>query len=358
VCILKALIVGASGHLGAHLARALLDRRFEVRAFVRPSSHRAGLEGLDIEIVTGDVLDQESLRRAMKSCTYVFHLAAPTGLDPDAGRMIFEGTKAVLEMAAIANIECVVVTSSTVTVGYSDEPLELDENTTTHSQVTEYHSGKWQAERYALEYAHRGRLRVVVVNPAAIVGSLDYRITPSTAPIQRCLDAGLPISFKGGVTLVHAADVARGHILAAEGGVSGERYILGGERLTFPDYFALIAKICERQEPRLVMPRSAMLAVGACCSFAMSFGIKSVPFSFRQISNIAGRFAWYSSEKARSRLGYQWRPASEAISDYVDWVRSGRRGAAAQVLPVATRQENTPIVGPNCQDIHEDGHAT
>jgi dihydroflavonol-4-reductase len=327
---LRALVVGASGHLGAHLARALLDHGFEVRAFVRPSSQTAGLSGLDVEIVTGDALDQENLRKAMASCRYVFHLAAPTGCDSNAGKIIREGTKAVLDTAASTNVERVVITSSTVTIGYSDQPVALDENITTHSSVTEYHSAKWQAEQYALEFTRRGRLPVVVVNPAAIVGSLDYRITPSTAPIQRCLQSGLPISFNGGLTIVHAADVARGHILAAEHGISGERYILGGDRLTIPDYFALIAEICGRRGPSLVMPRSAMLAFGACGSIARSVGIATLPFSFRQISNIAGRYAWYSSEKARAHMGYRWQPTRIAIADYVEWVRAGRPGAVTR----------------------------
>lgn len=327
---MKALIVGASGHLGAHLARALLRRGVEVRAFVRPSSQTLGLFGLDIEIVTGDALDRDSLRKAMKSCAYVFHLAAPTGFDPKASEIILKGTKAVLEESARAKIERVVITSSTVTVGYSDKPVSLDESTVTHSSVTQYHSAKWHAERHALDFARHGHMAVVVVNPAAIVASLDYRVTPSIAPIQRCLDRGLAIAFNGGLTIVHAGDVAEGHILAAESGVSGERYILGGEQLTIPDYFSLIAEICGKQSPRLVMPRWVMLAVGAGFSFVQLLGIGSVPFSFRQISNIAGRYAWYSSEKARRQIGYHWRPAREAIADYVDWVRSGRPGAATR----------------------------
>jgi dihydroflavonol-4-reductase len=327
---LKALIVGASGHLGAHLARALLHRDMEVRAFVRPTSQTPGLSGLDIEIVTGDALDRESLRKAMESCSLLFHLAAPTGIDPDAGRIILEGTKAVLEQAAAGKIERAVVTSSIVTVGYSDRPVSLDENTAVQSTVTEYHSGKWQAERYAIEFARREQLPVVVVNPAAIIGPLDYRVTPSTAPIQLCLDGGLAIAFNGGLTLVHAADVALGLVLAAERGVSGERYILGGEQLTIPDYFSLIAEICGRPGPHLVVPRWAMLAAGAGGSLARLLGIRGVPFSFRQISNIAGRYAWYSSEKARLQIGYKWRPARDAIGDYVSWVRSGRPRAGTR----------------------------
>jgi dihydroflavonol-4-reductase len=126
------------------------------------------------------------------------------------------------------------------------------------------------------------------------------------------------------LTIAHAADVAHGHLLAAGRGIAGERYILGGECLTIPDYFSLIARICTRTPPRVIVPRWAMLGIGAAFSFARLLGVQSVPFAFGQIHNIVGRYAWYSSDKARSALDYKWRPASEAIEDYVNWVRSGR----------------------------------
>src|SRR5262249_50899757 len=106
------------------------------------------------------------------------------------------------------------------------------------------------------------------------------RVTPSTAPIQRCIDRGLPFAFPGGITVAHAADVAVGHVQAMEHGVPGERYILGGERLTIPNYFALVSQICRRRPPRLVLPQWAMLGVGAGCTIVRSLGIGSVPLSF------------------------------------------------------------------------------
>jgi len=322
---MKPLIVGASGHLGAHLARALLSRGINVRALVRPGSRRAGLAGIDVEIVTGDVLDRDSVREALRGCMCLYHLAAPTTAGEPVDRIIMEGTRIVIEESARSGIDRAVVTSSTVTVGYANDPsIVLDEGSFEQSSATGYHAAKWEAERFVIEFTRRSGLPIIIVNPSAVVGSLDYRVTPSTAPIQRCIDRGLPFAFPGGITIAHAADVAVGHVQAMEHGIPGERYILGGERLTIPNYFALISQICGRQPPRLVLPQWAMLGVGAGCMIARSLGIGSVPFSFRQIRNIVGRYAWYSSEKARSVLGYQSRPASEAIKAYADWVASGR----------------------------------
>jgi dihydroflavonol-4-reductase len=321
----KSLIVGGSGHLGAHLARALLARKIETRVLVRPSSQVRGLEGLDIDLVKGDVRDRESLRDALKGCVHVYHLAAPTSHDSNAREIILEGTRLLLEECERANVARIVVTSSTVTVGYSSDPSKvLDESDGEQSDATPYHGAKWLAERLALEFGARSGVPVIIVNPSSIVGSLDFRVTPSNAPLQRCLDHGLPVAFRGGLTIAHAADVADGHILAMMHGVAGERYILGGERLTIPDYFALVSQVCQKRTPILVAPSWAMAGAGLACSAVLRLGITSVPFSYGQIRNIVDHYAWYSSEKARGALGYRWKPALAAVADYVEWVRSGR----------------------------------
>jgi dihydroflavonol-4-reductase len=231
----RALVIGASGHLGAHLTRVLLERGLAVRAMTRPESNCEGIRGLPLEHCVGDLLDRASLDRAMNGCRAIFHLAAPTSLVPGIDRTIREGTRNVLEAARQAKAERLVYTSSIVTVGYSrSTSVVLDESSNQLTTASPYHIAKWHAEKEALDFSRAGHLAVVVVNPASIIGSLDYRITPSNAPIQRCLERGLPYCFDSGMTIVHAEDVARGHWLACLKGRPGERYILGGDRVAVP----------------------------------------------------------------------------------------------------------------------------
>jgi dihydroflavonol-4-reductase len=327
---MTALVIGASGHLGAHLVRLLRHEGHRVRALVRPASSLRGLAGLDAEVVRGDVLDGRGLAAAMRGCDEVYHLAAPTGREPDTVRIVVDGTRSVVDACLTTGPGRLVYTSSIVTVGYASAPTTvLDERASRRTDATPYHSAKWLAERLVLELASRGGPPVVVVNPATVVGPLDYRVTPSNAPIQRCLDGGLRWAVPGGVTVVHAEDVARGHLRAMRAGRPGERYILGGDRLTVPDYFALIADQCGRPRPRATLPRWAVLAAAAGLDVAGRLTRRRMPVTLTQAWHLVGRYGWYSSEKARRELGYHWRPAAEAVAGYVDWVRAGRPGPAA-----------------------------
>jgi dihydroflavonol-4-reductase len=327
---MAALVIGASGHLGAHLVRVLRKQGIQVRAFVRPTSDLRGLEGVDVEIVRGDVVDSGTLPAAVDGCEEVYHLASPTNRQPDAASTIVAGTRNVLNACQQAGVRRVVYTSSIVTVGYSSSPdIILDERANQRTDATTYHTAKWLAEREVIAFARTDGPRVVIVNPATLVGPLDYRVTPSNAPIQRCLEGGLRVAVPGGVTVVHVEDAARGLWLAMERGRPGERYILGGDRLTIRDYFTLIAEQSGRPGPLLTLPRSAVLASGAAFSVVERLTKRPMPFSFSQARHLAGRYGWYSSEKAVRELGYGWRPAVDAVKAYVGWVRSGRPPAHA-----------------------------
>ena len=296
-----------------------------VRAFVRQSSDLRGLTGTTAEVVKGDILDRSTLTLALDGCDEVYHLASPTDRRPDALQTIVEGTRNVLQACRASGVRRVVYTSSIATIGYSARPnVVLDERSVQRSEATTYHAGKWLAEREAVEFAEPGRPEVVIVDPATLVGPLDYRVTPSNAPIQRCLDRGLRLAIPGGITVVHVEDAARGLALAMQKGRSGARYILGGERLILRDYFALIAAQCGRPAPLLTLPRPAVLAAGAVFSAAEWMTRREMPFSFSQARHLSGRYGWYSSDAAVRELGNSFRPAADAVRDYVDWVRRGR----------------------------------
>ena len=327
---MRCLVIGASGHLGAHLCRALLVGGAHVRALVRPTSDLRGLDGLDAELARGDVRNAVSLARALDGCDAACHLAAPTSLGPGLSESIVDGTRNVLHQARRCGVGRVLYVSSTVTVGYSAGPTVLDERHAVLTPASAYHVAKWHAEQEALTFHRRHGLPVVVVNPSAVVGPLDFRVTPSNAPIQRGLDRGLPFCLDGGVTPVHAADVARGCVLALQQGRPGERYILGGDPISLPDYFRLICELCHRRPPRFKVPRLAMLGLGAGFSLLGAAGVRNLPFTYGQ-ARLAGSYAWYSSRKAAEELGYSWRPVREAVASYLDWKRG-------QATPSPARQ--------------------
>ena len=324
---MKKLVIGASGHIGAHLVRALLAEKYNVKVFVRQTSNIKGITGLDAEIAYGDVLDPDSLRNAMAGCDTVFHLGAPTSLGPTTSRVIIDGTKNVLDEAYRLKINKLIYTSSIVTIGYTSDPnVILDETYNQFTPASSYHTAKFLAERLVLDFFKKTGFPVVIVNPATVVGALDYRITPSNLPIQQCLDRGLPFVFDSGVTIVHAEDVARGHVLTYLHGKSGQRYILGGDQMTIKEYFGLICKLCERPQPYFKIPRWAMLGMGAGFGVLQQAGVKKIPFNYDQAINLVGKYGWYSSQKAVRELGYSWRCAQEAIGSYIEWSHSGHSG--------------------------------
>jgi dihydroflavonol-4-reductase len=318
-------VTGATGHLGSHLVRALLEDGHSVRAFVRHSSNLLPIAHLDIEIRKGALLDARAVREAMTGCDAAFHLAAPTRVVDGLFEDVVAGTRNVLDAAGACGVSNVVYTSSIATIGYSPHPTRiLDESNRSESSASLYHTAKYAAESIAIECAGRGIYKLVVVNPATIVGSLDYRITPSNEVIDRGMSAGLPITFDSGLTIAPVRDVARGHILALQHGKSGERYILGGEMLTIPQYFRLIEDVCGKKRVHIKLPRAAMLGIGAGFTIIKAIGPKAVPFTYTQARELVGKYGFYSSQKAVTELGYSWKSAKDAIEDYVGWVRAGR----------------------------------
>jgi len=322
---MTAFVTGATGHLGSHLLRLLLKQGYSVRAFLRPASDLLGIAHLTVEIRRGDLRNDAEVREAMKGCGCVFHLAAPTRETPGLSEIVIGGTKNILSAAAATGVSCVVYTSSIVTIGYSNSPAEvLDESSRQSSSASSYHSAKYLAESIALECAQRQNLKVVVVNPTTMVGSLDFRTTPSSQVLETALSGRLRFTFDSGVTVAPVRDVALGHILALRNGRSGERYILGGERLTISEYFDLINEICGTRNRLVRLPRSVMVGVGSAFSALRLLGWRTAPFTHTQARYLVGKYGFYSSDKAVRELGYSWNRARDAITDYIEWVRAGR----------------------------------
>ena len=320
------LVTGANGHLGNNVCRQLVARSERVRAMMRASADPAALAGLDVEIVRGDILDPAATARAMDGCGRVYHTAAAFVMwSRDPEREVIEpcvdGTRIVMEAGARAGVEKVVYTSTTGTIGFSDDPArpadETRHNTNPH---TAYVRGKIAAERAAFAVAERTGLALTSIHPGLILGPRFFKLSESVKQIADFLNQGVPVYFEGGFSLVDVDDVARGAILAMDKGGDRERYILAGDNITLKAAFDTMAELTGLKAPRVKLPVPVLRLVAG----AMELGSKltgSRPMIDRQqVDEFAGKFSYFDSSKAARDLGYTWLPARDVFRRTVAWL--------------------------------------
>jgi dihydroflavonol-4-reductase len=318
----RTLVTGASGFLGWHVARLLVERGHRVRALCRPSSQ---LRELDVEPVAGDLRDTASLARAVEGCGLVFHVAADYRLwskhPQDLYASNVEGTRNLLEACERAGVERIVYTSTVGCIGMSNGRLG-DETTpvSIDDMAGHYKRSKWLAEQVALEKARAG-LPVVIVNPTAPIGDHDWKPTPTGKIIVDFLTNRLPAFLDTGLNLVDARDTALGHLLAAEHGRPGERYILGCENLTLEQILARIAGIANKPAPTRKVPYALAYATGvATTAWANLTGVE--PLAPLEGVKMARKKMFATHQKAASELGFSPGPVDAALKRAVDWFRA------------------------------------
>ena len=322
------LVTGATGFVGSAVARALVGRGEPVRALVRRSSSRRLLQGLPVEIVTGDLDEPASCRAALEGCSALFHVAADYRLwvpQPDAMyRTNVQGTRHLLAAAADAGLSRIVYTSSVATLGLRPDHLPADETTpsTLADMVGHYKRSKFLAEQAARELVAETGLPVVIVNPAAPVGPGDARPTPTGRVVLEAARGRIPAYVDTGLNLVHVDDVAKGHLLAFQHGRVGERYILGGENMPLSQMLALIADLMGRRPPRLRLPAGALLPVALIAKAIARVGRGREPLITADGVRMARKPMYFTSAKAERELGYRSRPAVEGLHDAIAWYRS------------------------------------
>ena len=329
------LVTGGTGFVGANLVRELLKDGAAVRVLARPRSDRRALEGCAVEFVDGDLLDPGSLRRAVTGVRVVYHVAADYRLwvpDPETlYRVNVEGTRQLLAAAAEAGATRVVYTSTVGALGIPKDGRPGTETTPVSlaDMVGPYKRSKFLAEQVALEWGRRG-LPVVIVNPSAPVGPWDVKPTPTGRMIVDFLNGKMFASMDTGLNLVHVRDVARGHILAAERGRVGEKYILGNRNLALLDIFATLARLTGVPAPRVRVPYwGAWLAALAMEGWARVAGAE--PRVSLTAVRMARKRMFFDPEKAVRELGLPQTPVEEALSEAVEWFQA--RGYAAASLP-------------------------
>lgn len=320
----KTLVTGANGFVGSHVVKALLGRGYAVRAMVRPTSDLRSLAGLDIELVHGDILEPESLEAAMSGCELVFHVAGvysywkqqPTQLIGEAK----EGMQFILQAAKNAGVKRVLVTSSSVTLGTTNQKQILDEaNPGSLEGEPAYVLAKKAQADVAKEWASGNGLDIVVLHPTVVVGDHDYGLTESNHHIIGYLHDPFKTSWIGGCNIVSVQDVAMGHVLAAEKGRPGENYILGGENLEWQALHQLISSLCGTPGPYLKVYHTAAFLASAMQE-ALSLLTSARPISTREQSKMVGNYYWYSHQKAERELGYTARQARTALVEAISWL--------------------------------------
>jgi dihydroflavonol-4-reductase len=319
------LVTGANGHIGSRIVKLLLERGRKVRAFVRQSSDLSGLQGLDVELAYGDVLDRASLAAAVDGVGTIFHTAAVfnTRLDDESEmqRANVWGTRNLLEVLKARPVQRLVYTSSVAAIGYTRDPkVTLDEATWNTDPIDVYTATKTESEKLVHAAVAEG-LDAVVVNPCTVLGPGDHKPTPSNGFVLLALQKGVPVTFDSGHTYVDVDDVALGHLLAEEKGKSGQRYVLGGTPLSND---ALLTELARRRggRPPFVRLNHAMVEVlgwGVELKAKLTGG--KPLFTRAKAHKLIDYYGYFSHAKAAAELGYQPRPLEQILDRAQAWYR-------------------------------------
>jgi dihydroflavonol-4-reductase len=319
------LVTGANGFVGAHVVRALVAHRAHVRAFARSGADTRALDGVDCEIVRGDLRDIESVECAVHGCDEVYHVAADYRLwVVDEASMYAAnvgGTRNLLAASKRAGVAKIVHTSTVGALGVGADKIGREDTPVTlEDMVGPYKRSKFLAEQAALEAAREG-LPVVIVNPSTPIGALDYKPTPTGRIIVEFLNRRMPAFMETGLNLVCVEDVARGHLLAAERGRIGEKYILGGENLTLELMLQRLAAISGLPAPRVKIPYALALgfALGAE-ALARTVTHRAPRASVTEV-RMARKKMYFDFTKARTELGYEAGPIDDGLARAIDFFR-------------------------------------
>src|SRR5882757_4230955 len=319
---MSTLVTGAAGFLGSHVTRQLVVRGDDVRVLLRASSTNRAVADLPLEYVTGDLRDPASLERAMKGVKRVFHVAADYRLWAKRKQDIYDsnvgGTKNLLDAAKRAGVEQLIYTSTVATIAV-DRPQHPNEFTDAklEEMVGHYKRSKWMAEKEALG-AVRSGLPVIVAMPTTPVGPWDWKPTPTGKIILDFLNGRMPGYVKTGLNFVGVEECAAGHLLIAERGKVGERYLLGAENLTLKEMLDTLAKITGLAAPKLKIPHGLALGV-AYANTVFSRLLGREPGIPVEGVKIAQHMMFVNAKRAQKELGFKPGSVAAALERAVRW---------------------------------------
>lgn len=329
---MKAFVTGATGFVGSHVARALADGGAALRLLVRSTSRTDNIAELRAEIAPGDLRDPLSLKNLISGCEFVFHVAADYRLwvrDPgEMYRANVGGTRAIIQAAQESGARRVIYCSSVATMGFAADGTIADENSPVSlaDMVGHYKRSKFMAEQVALEAGRKGA-DVVVVNPTTPIGEGDIKPTPTGRIIVDFLNKKFPAYVDTGLNLADVREVARGHLLAMEKAVPGERYILGGENLTLKQILDNLGDLTGLPSPTMKVPHAVAMGFAVFDQFFTGTLRGKEPRATVDAVRMGRKKMFASSAKAERELDYKIVPVQDALRRAVAWFQS--HGCAA-----------------------------
>lgn len=320
---MRLFITGATGFVGAHVARLASDQGAELRLLVRPTSKIENLPRT-ADLVRGDLRAPATFSSALRDCDAVIHVAADYRLwvpDPDdMYKANVEGTRQLLQLARHAGVPRVVYTSSVATMGFRTDGTVVDENTPVNeaAMIGHYKRSKWLAEQVAIDAAKGGQ-DVIILNPTTPIGSMDTKPTPTGRIVVDFLNRNFPAYVDTGLNLVDVHEIARMHLRALDVGVAGERYILGGENLTLKQILDRLAAITGLPSPKLKVPHAVAMAF-AYFDEAITGRLRGKePRATMEAVRMGRKLMFASSAKAERELGFQVVPVENALREACRW---------------------------------------
>lgn len=326
---MRALVTGATGFVGAAVARALLKEQWQVRALARPGSDRSNLSGLAVEVCEGDLTQSDSLAPAVQGCEALFHVAADYRLGARDHEQLYrtnvEGTRVILAAARAAGVRRIVYTSSVAAVGIPKDGTPGAEQTPVmlENMIGHYKRSKFLAEEVVRE-AIRAGAPAVIVSPSTPVGPGDVKPTPTGQLVLDAAAGRMPAYVDTGLNIVHVDDVAMGHLLAYKHGTLGERYILGGQDMTLRQILREISGLVGRRAPSIRLPYGVVLPMAYVAEGWAKITGRSGRLTLEGV-RMSRKHMFFSSEKAVRELGYTYRAPVLAFEDAIRWFRQTGR---------------------------------
>ena len=324
---MKVFLTGATGFVGAHVAKHLAAQGVQLRLLTRASSNTANLEGLQAEIIVGDLLQPETLRTSIRGCDALMHVAADYRLWVRDPKTMYaanvDGTRALLGIARDEGLRRVVYTSSVATMGFREDGTIVDETTPVSlaDMVGHYKRSKFMAELEAIKAAEAGQ-QVMILNPTTPIGSNDAKPTPTGRIFVDFLNRKFPAYVDTGLNLVDVCEVARAHVLALTAGQPGRRYILGGENLTLKQILDKMSAITGIPSPTVKIP----FAIAATYAFFEEWITGRIrgrePRATLEEVRMGRKKMFASSARAQQELGFRIVPVYPAMRAAIDWFRA------------------------------------